>query len=231
MSVGLLLVRHAQASFDHDDYDRLSPLGERQAQMLADHWRDRSESFAWCLTGTLQRQIATAAPLQAGSPGLAMQVDPRLDEYDHRGIFYAARPDLLDPAILAHWKASTTDYAQAFEETWSAALDRWMSGRHDADYRESWIQFRKRCLAAITDALARVPTAGCGLVFTSAGPLASVLQSCWSLPDAGLATAQAALYNTGLTELWRDPLAPGPGRLGQVNAIPHLQDPAWRTRR
>ncbi len=30
----LYLVRHGQASFGSDDYDRLSPLGQRQSQRL-----------------------------------------------------------------------------------------------------------------------------------------------------------------------------------------------------
>ena len=37
----LYLVRHGQASFGEDDYDRLSPLGHRQAQQLGRYLGER----------------------------------------------------------------------------------------------------------------------------------------------------------------------------------------------
>ena len=33
----IYLIRHGQASFGADDYDVLSPLGVRQAEVLGDH--------------------------------------------------------------------------------------------------------------------------------------------------------------------------------------------------
>ena len=36
----LYLIRHAQASFGTSDYDRLSPLGCRQAGALGEYFRD-----------------------------------------------------------------------------------------------------------------------------------------------------------------------------------------------
>jgi broad specificity phosphatase PhoE len=37
----LILVRHGQASAFEDNYDRLSSLGERQARLLGESWRER----------------------------------------------------------------------------------------------------------------------------------------------------------------------------------------------
>jgi len=185
----------------------------------------------WAVRGTLRRHAATAAPWQQTFPGLDITVDPRLDEFDHREIFYLARPDLRDPAALDHWKASATDYARTFEAAWSAALLRWMAGQHDGEYRESWPAFRARCLAGIASARDRLADGGCGLVVTSAGPLTVLLQACWQVPDRALAGVQATLHNTGWTELWPDPAHSGPGRLGQINVCAHLPESAWRTLR
>src|SRR5437868_11884703 len=56
----LILVRHGQAAFLSDDYDRLSPIGEIQARRLGDFWRTRGITFDRIFTGPRVRQINTA---------------------------------------------------------------------------------------------------------------------------------------------------------------------------
>ena len=41
----LFLVRHAQAAFGTDDYDRLTELGHRQARWLGTYFRERDLHF------------------------------------------------------------------------------------------------------------------------------------------------------------------------------------------
>ncbi|MDE3011418.1 MAG: histidine phosphatase family protein [Pseudomonadota bacterium] len=222
MSARLVLVRHAQASFDADDYDRLTPLGERQARALADWWRDAEAAPRSCWTGGLRRQAQTAAPLLAACPGVPLLECVALREFDHREIFYRQRPDLLPPAALADWKAQP-DYARRFDATWRAALGRWMDPRHAADYTEAWPAFQARCLSGIRQLLGRLAPGETALAFTSSGPLAVVLAACAG-PDQGhdFADIQGRLFNTGLTELRADAEGYGRGRLDRVNALPHL---------
>ena len=59
MSV-LVLVRHGQASFSADDYDRLSPAGEAQARRLGDYWTRQAEVFDEVYVGPRRRQQQTA---------------------------------------------------------------------------------------------------------------------------------------------------------------------------
>ncbi len=228
MTACLILIRHAQASFDDDNYDRLSVQGERQARSLAGWWRDSGLRARYLLGGGLERHARTAAPLLQACGGVLV-TEPGLREFDHREIFYRQRPDLLDPAALAAWKAEY-DYPGRFELTWRAALARWMDPRHGADYQEAWPAFRSRCLAAVAERLAALDDGEVALAFTSSGPMAVLLQACWGGDDASFVAVQGALFNTGMTECWRDPAARGPGRPGQVNACPHLP-PALRTRR
>jgi len=56
----IYLIRHGQASFGADDYDVLSPLGVRQAQVVGQHLLDLGLSFDRCLSGDLSRQQDTA---------------------------------------------------------------------------------------------------------------------------------------------------------------------------
>ena len=77
----VLLVRHGQASFGAADYDVLSELGRRQADIVAASLADRGYRAARLYSGTLRRQQETAAAFGAvGAP--ALEVEPRWDEFD-----------------------------------------------------------------------------------------------------------------------------------------------------
>jgi len=75
----LIFVRHGQASFGAQSYDKLSPLGEEQVQLLAAHWRETGEH-----SGALLRQRETAQilrPLVAEEAGSA-RIHTGFNEYD-----------------------------------------------------------------------------------------------------------------------------------------------------
>ncbi|WP_147487773.1 histidine phosphatase family protein, partial [Burkholderia pseudomallei] len=56
----LLLIRHAQASFDAADYDCLSPLGDEQSARLGAWMARGARRPALIATGTLRRHAQTA---------------------------------------------------------------------------------------------------------------------------------------------------------------------------
>jgi len=56
----LTLVRHSQASFFTDDYDRLSPTGIAQARLLGDYWARQGDAFGEVYVGPRRRQQQTA---------------------------------------------------------------------------------------------------------------------------------------------------------------------------
>jgi broad specificity phosphatase PhoE len=66
----ILLVRHGQASYGADDYDVLSEIGRRQAEVLAAEHARRGLSFDVIVSGGLRRQQGTAEVLAraAGTP-------------------------------------------------------------------------------------------------------------------------------------------------------------------
>ncbi len=80
----LIFVRHGQASFGAQSYDKLSPLGEEQVQLLAAHWRETGEHFDHLYSGALLRQRETAQilrPLVAEEAGSA-RIHTGFNEYD-----------------------------------------------------------------------------------------------------------------------------------------------------
>jgi broad specificity phosphatase PhoE len=56
------LIRHAQASILEEDYDNLSELGIKQANLLAQYFQDESIIPSIIITGSLKRHIQTAEP-------------------------------------------------------------------------------------------------------------------------------------------------------------------------
>lgn len=56
----IYLIRHGQASFGADDYDVLSPIGIRQAEVLGAHLAQLGVRIDRSVSGDLRRQQHTA---------------------------------------------------------------------------------------------------------------------------------------------------------------------------
>src|SRR5213593_5091946 len=98
MSV-LTLIRHGQASFFDANYDQLSEVGERQAQLLGEYWARRGLGFAQVYTGPRVRQqrsaeLAVTACRKAGQMCPEPVLLEELDEYDLKGLLRVLMPQL-----------------------------------------------------------------------------------------------------------------------------------------
>src|SRR5512135_3510966 len=150
----IFLVRHAQASFAGDDYDRLSPLGIEQSRLLGAWFARCGQRFTHAASGSLRRQrqsveaCLAALPVAQRPPGPAA-IDAGFDEYDSGDVIVRHRPDLVDRAAVQRFIATSEDPRRAFQEVFAVAMQRWASGAHDVEYRESWRDFRARCVAAL----------------------------------------------------------------------------------
>jgi broad specificity phosphatase PhoE len=163
----IVLVRHGQASWGAADYDVLSALGERQSAatgaLLAGLRPDA------VVHGAMRRQRRTAEVL-AGAAGwdVVPTLDADWDEMDHLGVLDAQPRDF-----------DGEPDARQFQAWFEKATARWLSGEHDADYRESWSVFGDRVLAALD----RVAD-GTTVVVTSGGPVSVVVAALLGSPAA-----------------------------------------------
>src|SRR5438874_7882519 len=84
----LLLVRHGQASLGTADYDRLSDVGRRQAQVTGARLARTDLAVDRVVSGALTPQRDTAEPGLAalGWPASPPPIDERLDESAHVGV-------------------------------------------------------------------------------------------------------------------------------------------------
>ena len=213
----LYLVRHGQASFGSADYDRLSPLGQRQCEALGAWFARRGIAPDTVLTGTLRRHRESLAALQAGF-GRALaeaRALPGLDEYDSGAVIRAVHDAPL-PAV------STPQAAQEHFRRLRDGLARWMEGSVQPEGLPPHAQFR----AGVVDALDQVRTRhaeGCTLVVSSGGPIALAMGHVMGLHDAAVIDLNLQLRNSSICEL-----RVSPRRLVPVsfNTLPHLESDA-----
>lgn len=181
MSV-LLLVRHGQASFGEENYDRLSRHGESQARALGRHVGGRLTPDR-VISGSLSRQRATAT-LAAASAGWSSEpvVDPAWNELDHDALVRAASG--LAPA-------DPHRYQNALE----ASMRQWADGDEAGD--ETFSEFRAR----VDGALERIAehARGSTVVFTSAGVISWIVTSLLAGSTEQWVRLNRVCVNTGIT--------------------------------
>ncbi|CAN0627612.1 Phosphoglycerate kinase [Burkholderia multivorans] len=179
----LWLMRHAQASFDGDDYDCLSPLGCTQAARLGAWLAQAAVPPQRIVTGTLRRHAQTAAHCtRAAGIDAPCDVLPGLDELDPDELLERDRHDLPTRAALLAELAGEPDPRRAFQSMFASAVARWMSGRHDDEYRCAWPVFREQVLDAWAALAARRDASA--WVFTSGGPIGVIVATLLGVPDA-----------------------------------------------
>jgi len=184
----LHVIRHGQASFAADEYDRLSPLGHRQAALLGEYLAARGVHLDAVYAGTLARQQDTARGLIAGQPHAAELGEPRedaaFDEYDTYQIIMSQVADLIreEPALAAAAENFFTD-RQAFKLVFEKAMVRWSAGQADAPQVETWDQFRERVQAGLDRVRAAHPSGETVAVCTSGGTISAIMQVALDLAD------------------------------------------------
>ena len=117
----IYLFRHGQASFGAADYDRLSPLGERQATLLGHYLRDSGIVLDAAFSGDLLRQRQTAQLAIASQPGtVEHHIEPRFNEIRNDEQLKYLLPEVVqrDPrlqALVDRGLKSSKDYQKVID--------------------------------------------------------------------------------------------------------------------
>jgi broad specificity phosphatase PhoE len=198
----IYMIRHSQASFGAEDYDRLSEVGLRQASVLGEALAARRVPVTATFCGTMRRHEQTAAGcLEAMKRPSAWTTDANWNEYDHDDVICAFEPRYRDHGALAADLAASPQPRKWFQAMFVQAVGRWASGVHDADYRESWPAFRARVRGALERVNAGLGKSQAALVFTSGGPISAVCGGLLSLTDEETLRLNARLANAAVTKL------------------------------
>jgi broad specificity phosphatase PhoE len=215
------LIRHAQASWGAEDYDRLSPLGERQARHLAEWLAAEATPYTQVVRGDLHRHAQTLAAIDAafvaaGRPLPRTRIDPGWNEFQHEPILGAYAGAHANDANLA---LARDGDQQAQRAVLAAAVRAWHEGEFDGAVPETWAEFGLRIAAARTRI---APVEGSVLVVTSGGAMWRCAQAALDLDDTGLLKFGMKLRNTGICDFERGAER---WRMLNWNELPHLAAP------
>ncbi len=208
----LILVRHGQASFGAEDYDKLSDLGWRQSRWLGEYFAERGAAFDRVIRGSLRRHTETLAGIAEGmGRPLDGAEDARLDEYDSHAL------------LQAHLKGRPLPQGGDRREHFRilrAAMYAWTDGTLAGAPHEPFVEFRGRVLAALAEL--RTGTAKRVLVVSSGGPISTILAEVLGMPLRGVVDLNLQTRNTGISELQA-----GASKIHFVsfNNVPHLDRP------
>lgn len=198
----VLLVRHGQARFGTDNYDRLSTLGVEQARLTGRHLAREGRTVEAAVSGTLVRQRDTARhALTEWAPSLTAVQDERFDEYNAGALFASYLPVAMarEPALGRPWADLRHD-RRLYQQALAAVTALWVAGADGHD-GETWQAFRHRVRAALEDAMAGRGYTDTIAVFTSGGVIGAAVAAALGLDGDGAMAVSRRTLNAGITEL------------------------------
>ena len=210
------LVRHGQASFGTDDYDRLSPLGQQQSLWLGHYFAERDIQFDRAIIGTQLRHRQTAEAICRGNgQDLALGEHAGLNEYDFDALFKALGDG------HAGLKRLATGDKRTFYQGLKQVLQLWADGQLTGTLPESWEDFARRVDAA------RHFIQQCGaqriLVVSSGGPIGMMARQVLQAPAHIAIELNLQVRNTSFSHYYFNQRSM---KLASFNNIPHLDVPA-----
>jgi broad specificity phosphatase PhoE len=214
----LYLVRHGQASFGADDYDKLSELGRRQSVRLGEYFAERGIRFDGLIAGTLRRQKQTLAGILEGMNHAGEHLEwEGLNEYDSDAVIASIHPGKLE-------RSTSPEMYRAHFRLLRDGLARWMSGetspRGMPDYQQ-WV-------AGVSGALDHVRANHYGqnvLIVSSGGPISTAVGLVLGTSPQTTIELNLRIRNTSITEF---AFTPKRHMLVTYNGIPHLDTPTTR---
>jgi broad specificity phosphatase PhoE len=224
----LVLVRHGQASFGAQSYDKLSPAGIAQIKQLSRHWQDLGERFDAIYSGSLQRQQETAAELlhHVHENPVSPQTHEGFNEYNGdplMGIY------LRDHAAKEGFEAGLRlpiHENRLFQKVFEAATAKWirheLQPQQDDVHFEFWGDFRKRVHTAIDELMERHQNNSKVLISTSGGVIALALQRVLHFPDEKVIATNWMVHNSSVTRIR---YGNGKVSLTLFNNLAHLEKP------
>jgi broad specificity phosphatase PhoE len=236
----LFLVRHAQASFLEQNYDKLSQLGEAQARALGEYWAQRGVIFDRVCAGPRVRQKDTARLVseafeKKGLPFPQLQVLFEFDEYQGEAVLERSLPGLVkdDQSIrdlhVAFQSATDSGRRRAtFQKLFEAVIGMWMHREIASDGVETWKEFCSRVNTGLSKFCSSGRRGERIAIFTSGGPTAVAVQRALQLSPERTLQVSWMSRNSSWSEFLHDSER---FTLSSFNSHGHIVDPAMLTYR
>ncbi|MFU8763584.1 MAG: histidine phosphatase family protein [Haliea sp.] len=200
----LYLFRHGQASFGADDYDKLSELGCRQAEVLGHYLRDQGIQLDAAYSGGLLRQRETAALALASQPReVPHHIDERFDEVRNDEqikhlVPVVARANPQIQALVDKGLSSSKDYQKVIE----AVFNYWVSPACNEPRIQSWSDYSGAVQAAVSAVIQAQGSGKTVGIFTSGGTIATIVSQVLGLSGEHAYKFYEPIFNCSVTQLF-----------------------------
>jgi broad specificity phosphatase PhoE len=208
----LYLVRHGQASFGEDDYDKLSPLGHQQARRLGEYFAERGVRFDAAITGTLRRHTETFDGI---AQGMGWQTEvlqwPGLNEYDSTAVIGAIHPHKLE-------KPTSPEMYRSHFRLLRDGLTQWMAGVVSPKGMPTYDGFVEGVTSALNHVRTHHPEHKV-LIVSSGGPISTAVGHVLGTSPETTIELNLRIRNSSVTEF---AYTPKRHMLVTYNTLPHL---------
>ncbi len=200
----IYLIRHGQASFGAENYDKLSELGCRQAVVVGEYFRDNDIQFDAVYSGDLSRQRETARlAIASQSKKVPHHIDARFNEIQNDAQLKCLMPEVvkINPTIQALVEkglSSSKDYQKVID----AVFNYWVSPACKEPRIQSWADFSADTRQAIADIIQDQGGGKTIGVFTSGGTLATIVAQVLGLGGAQTYQFYEPILNCSVTRLF-----------------------------
>ena len=200
----IYLVRHGQASFGAENYDKLSDLGCRQATVVGEYFRDHGVRFDAVYSGDLSRQRNTARLAVASQPAeVSHHIDARFNEIENDLQLKYLMPDVIKinpkiEAMVNKGLSSSKDYQKVIE----AVFNYWVSPVCNDTRLQSWAEFSGGARQAMSDVMHEQGAGKTIGIFTSGGTLATIVAQILGLDGEKTYQLYEPIFNCSVTQLF-----------------------------
>ena len=200
----IYVIRHGQASFGEDNYDKLSDMGCRQAEVLGEYLRDCGIQFNATYSGDLQRQRKTAKLATASqSKSCTHTIDARFNEIDNEEQFKDLVPRVLaiDPGLQALVDLGLGS-SKNYQKILKVIFNYWVSPACPDTDIQSWADFSANVQAALRDLIGAQGSGKTVGLFTSGGTIATIVAHVLGLSSEHVYSFYEPVINCSVTQLF-----------------------------
>ncbi|WP_424963293.1 histidine phosphatase family protein [Ekhidna sp.] len=196
----IYLIRHGQAGFLKENYDQLSELGARQAQLLGKALKERNQSVSKIISGSLIRHRKSVDhSLESYGQKLSFTLDDRWNEYDHMELLAKYNPKFTDHSVIGDHLMKEENPMRSLQQILNNSISDWIKG--EKEYVLEWQLFKENSWKALKELADQLKSGENAWVFTSGGPISAILIQLLSLKDEQFIDLQGRLVNSSVTKV------------------------------
>jgi len=221
----LFLIRHAQASFGAENYDKLSELGHKQSRWLGEFLATQNFDFDQVMRGDMVRHRETLEGLHLGIKAhpeftdldkkiQAAEIFTNLNEFDFRAVaegFLKLRPE-----IKPDKNATRSEFYKIFK----LAILAWSQGEIDEFVPETFSEFRGRVIGFV-DLLKKEHVGKKILAVTSGGAIGMAISHMLGANEESMIELNVQIRNTSISHCFFNQKR---ARLHTFNHVPHMEN-------